>query len=49
MVMGLFSAAMFVNAAIGLNLLNKLMRKSNKNVVIIENLIEDIEDVKVEE
>jgi len=44
MVMGLFSIAMLINACIGLNLLNKLMRKGNTNVVIIENLIESVED-----
>jgi len=47
MVMGLFSAVMLVNAAIGLNLLNKLKRKVNTNVVIVENLIEDVsEDIQ---
>jgi hypothetical protein len=46
-VMGLLSAVMFINAAIGINLLNKLMRKVNTNVVIIENLIEDVsEDIQ---
>ena len=46
-VMGLFSAVMFINAAIGINLLNKLMRRVNKNVLIVENLIEDVsEDIQ---
>lgn len=45
MVMGLFSAVMFINAAIGIDLLNKLMRKVNKNVVIVEKLIEDDNEV----